>query len=385
MNNDQNKENQEIKQKEVDRKQVDNSSGIFNVQEDKEPPERILGKNGKVRLRDRNRFTRYVWYHPFKALGLFWFGIFLIYLFAVMVKGCSLLNEDKNNNSNNTQLVESNSVKSRFIPESDSFKWSDYSLKKYDSNLLGNAGLIFTLDRNNGNYDGRIQISMDSNYYNFYLSVNWNPLNSAYLTYTYTGAAFDVLHSSNKYIFSDKDSDSVTLANVRNYGNVVFINYSYRLTDLEYPSNIQHSNNVSSSVFSEDFNTDIVYFIFTFNVDCYCSFSGGTNLYFPNFAMIFNETRYYYSDGFNDGYSQGKSDGYNDGYSEGERVGYINGKADGSDFQVDLNNTFLAVFDAPFSFLYRMLNFEIWGINFWYVLTALISILLILFVIRLIL
>ncbi len=88
----------------------------------------------------------------------------------------------------------------------------------------------------------------------------------------------------------------------------------------------------------------------------------------PSDYGMYNKTQYidYGSDRFNQGYS----DGYNMGESD-----TVNG-------QSTFKNLIFSIIDAPFNVLSNAFNFEIFGINMSYFLIAIVSLLLVFFVIR---
>lgn len=91
-----------------------------------------------------------------------------------------------------------------------------------------------------------------------------------------------------------------------------------------------------------------------------------------------------YSTGYNDGLSSGKNQGYQNGLKDGEEIGYNNGYNAGYEKgSADAGNyTFLslmtAVIDAPVKSFTGLLNFEILGFNVMGLITALLTVALIL-------
>ena len=85
-----------------------------------------------------------------------------------------------------------------------------------------------------------------------------------------------------------------------------------------------------------------------------------------------------YANGYDKGYFDGDIDGYNNGVSDGYTDGYnasMNGKSSFKDLM-------FAIVDAPFNVLSNAFDFEIFGINLSYFLIAIVSLLLVAFVIR---
>lgn len=93
------------------------------------------------------------------------------------------------------------------------------------------------------------------------------------------------------------------------------------------------------------------------------------------------------SEGYQDGYSVGYSEGYGSGASDGYAEGYQNGLNDG----INTDATTLTIFNGimsislvPINFFLGIFNFEILGINITGFITALVSVLIVIILVRLI-
>jgi len=72
---------------------------------------------------------------------------------------------------------------------------------------------------------------------------------------------------------------------------------------------------------------------------------------------------YAYNQGYASGYANGKSDGNTEGYLEGYAVGKEYGYNLGQNSDLTLTTLFWNVIDEPFAIIYRLLNFDVLGVN----------------------
>lgn len=93
------------------------------------------------------------------------------------------------------------------------------------------------------------------------------------------------------------------------------------------------------------------------------------------------------SEGYQDGYSVGYSEGYGSGASDGYAEGYQNGLNDGINTDattLTIFNGILSISLVPINFFLGIFNFEILGINITGFITALVSVLIVIILVRLI-
>lgn len=90
-----------------------------------------------------------------------------------------------------------------------------------------------------------------------------------------------------------------------------------------------------------------------------------------------------------DGYTNGTNDGYNQGLTKGNEVGYANGYSDGynqglleSSADYGISDLLFTIYDTPFSVLYNLFSFTIFGVSFWTIISSLIAILVVLWVVK---
>lgn len=189
-------------------------------------------------------------------------------------------------------------------------------------------------------------------------------------------------------------------------------NASYGVQILFYESNNNITKEVNRvRVFSDYYDTGAGYFLYRHNVqylDVYdnyvmfsavtrqtsindLNFSGAYSLedrtYFINLGVNTDNSYYQagFTDGYNDGISVGTEDGYNNGYNVGLKDGYNNGynaginESDSNSFM----NLMSAVLDAPVRTFTSLLNFEILGVNLLGFITALLTLAIIIFIVKL--
>lgn len=109
------------------------------------------------------------------------------------------------------------------------------------------------------------------------------------------------------------------------------------------------------------------------------------------FISLVQDDNIYYENGFNNGYNQGFAEGsdqgYTDGYNTGNSIGYENGYVAG--LNATDNYSFLsligAVIDAPISAFTSLLNFELLGFNMLAFITGLLTLVIIIFIVKLVL
>lgn len=93
-----------------------------------------------------------------------------------------------------------------------------------------------------------------------------------------------------------------------------------------------------------------------------------------------------YNNGYNYGYTIGNSNGYNNGYDIGYEEGYDVGYDEGYD-NININNHWfgdglLRLVDVPFILFNQFLNFDILGINFYYLLLGLFTLFIVFWLFR---
>lgn len=81
-------------------------------------------------------------------------------------------------------------------------------------------------------------------------------------------------------------------------------------------------------------------------------------------------------------YTQGYDEGYTDGKKQGFELGYREGTTDASEQGYVFSRTFWQIISMPFDLLFGLLNFELFGVNVWSIVIALLSIGLVLFLLR---
>lgn len=84
-----------------------------------------------------------------------------------------------------------------------------------------------------------------------------------------------------------------------------------------------------------------------------------------------------YQDGYNDGYADGNADGYGEGWNEGYRF------ADNQDAVA--SSIFIGIIDVallPINFFLACLNFEVFGINIGSMVTALLTVMIVIIIVR---
>lgn len=161
------------------------------------------------------------------------------------------------------------------------------------------------------------------------------------------------------------------------------INYFY----YRYAKNSSNSNSIIVSInvtLSDGSNNNIVLAFsptMPFQITNAMIDSPNFNKQIVNISMD-NLTSYNNDLAYKRGYADGEDYGYDKGYAAGEIVGYNKGTAEGTHSFKDLFN---GVFFAPFHFLYSLLNVELLGVNIYSVFTAILTIGLLSFVVRLLL
>lgn len=155
------------------------------------------------------------------------------------------------------------------------------------------------------------------------------------------------------------------------------------LTHLEGSNNYRYNQLYFYDMFSN-------YFVFSFQISGTSDFAHYTfnqQRYYLDFPDLSSNSYYQsgYNDGYNVGYNDGTDSGYQDGYNVGEDVGYNNGYNAGVESSSDYSFLALigAVVDAPVNAFTSLLNFEILGFNILSFVTGILTILVIVFVIKL--
>ena len=82
------------------------------------------------------------------------------------------------------------------------------------------------------------------------------------------------------------------------------------------------------------------------------------------------------------GYQQGWDEGYTEGQRQGYEVGYSTGMADAEEGGAVVASTFWQIISMPFDLLFSLLNFQLFGLNVWPIVTAVLSIGLFLFLLK---
>ena len=189
-------------------------------------------------------------------------------------------------------------------------------------------------------------------------------------------------------------------------------NASYGVNLLFYKSSENITKNINRvRVFSDYYDIGSGYFMYRHNVQYldvlgnYVMFSSVTKqtsindlnfsgafaledrTYFINLGVNTDNSYYQagFTDGYNDGLNVGTEDGYRDGYDTGLIDGYANGYNAGIEEGGSNNFTGLmsAVLDVPLRTFTSLLNFEILGVNILGFITALLTLAIIIFIVKL--
>ena len=159
-----------------------------------------------------------------------------------------------------------------------------------------------------------------------------------------------------------------------------------------------------------DVSTEINWFINTYSKNYYVikKYEGNTsdalldsrlNIHSNYYDMIllesniqfYSDSSYeYYKQGFDDGetlgFEKGNQEGYQEGYTQGDNDGYLRGYNEGSKVSggtaLDFNNTILSVLSYPITLVKSFLDFDIFGINLFAVISSIISLSLAFWLIR---
>lgn len=81
-------------------------------------------------------------------------------------------------------------------------------------------------------------------------------------------------------------------------------------------------------------------------------------------------------------YVQGYEEGLTEGKQQGYDLGFKDGTADATKGGLVVSKTFWQIISMPFDLLFGLLNFELFGVNVWPIVTAVLSIGLVLFLLR---
>lgn len=244
----------------------------------------------------------------------------------------------------------------------------------------------FTLAPFSGSYfDGSYMISQSSVVFNFdftnntyYLTI-YNP--SQILTNTLTYNSLIVGTSYNSNFSSAPYSNTATMyVNCTNTDSLPTIG---TIKSVFYQSVFVSQNSGYWNVYIDctTLNNSSYTITLRFNpsMPFYASYSttyGFTSLNLTPDSYSSLLLQQYYENGF----TEGKSVGKDEGLREGEIIGYNRGTAEGVHTFKDLMN---GVFFAPFHFLYSLLNVDLLGVNIYNLFTAVITIGLLSFVVRL--
>jgi len=185
---------------------------------------------------------------------------------------------------------------------------------------------------------------------------------------------FIASYSLNKYIVDFKDEEgNIEKSIIVDHGNIILAS-DIPLTDKKGYRFLGWNSSVSSLNIESQILSDVV---FTKSYEIIPEFWDGVD-----YASDLN-----YENGFNDGVlsvdtNVSYNEGYNSGYTSGYGVGFSDGESAGLNTKGTFSSLMYSIIDAPFNVLSNALNFEIFGINLSYFLIAIISLLLVFFVIR---
>jgi len=100
------------------------------------------------------------------------------------------------------------------------------------------------------------------------------------------------------------------------------------------------------------------------------------------FGYTQNDMNNQYNTAYDIGYNIGYSNGNNDGYANGKTDGIVIGKQEELNSKDTVSDLMYSIIDAPFNVLSNAFNFEFFGINLSSFLIAIVSLILVGFVIR---
>lgn len=217
---------------------------------------------------------------------------------------------------------------------------------------------------------------IDANGYSYGLASNFYGVCFYYDDYLTSGFS-----SSYGYMYLLNDTDFNC--------NVVSISFS-SYKELYWFSNPNDSYLIQNSIIYTDSNGKKCELIF----NCYARNNSAYTGYLEfeprtyYLSTEFNDNQYY-QNGLQQGYENGKVDGekigYENGYQNGRLDGYNNGYNAGAESASEFTflGLFGALFDAPITALQGLLNFNLLGFNMFNFFTALLTIGLIIFIVRL--
>ena len=214
-----------------------------------------------------------------------------------------------------------------------------------------------------------VTLSYDGAIYNHYIYGGWEydesqlSIQDFFVTFIYDGNLID----SNVYCCADfYINDGFGQENEYNSKFV----YSSQYVDL---SNRQDSHTLVNPIESPFF--DSMEYSFTLRI-----YLIDSNLY-----QTLVDSGDNYGNGFDNGYDTGYHDGYDDGKSTGYQDGYTKGKEDYENQSGQINSIFdgiLSIGLIPIEFFMSIFNFSIFGINVQQIVSALLSIVVIVILLR---
>lgn len=158
------------------------------------------------------------------------------------------------------------------------------------------------------------------------------------------------------------------------------VKFSYTTCDSNSSDKRSYSYMISAVANGIDFDDSYLYsfsysYDHSFRLQRIVYFEGGVDSYSYNLG---------YNTGFNNGYSDGMDKGYDSGYGDGYSIGKEYGYQLGNNSDMTLTTLFWNVIDQPFAVVYRLLNFDVLGVNVFAFVMGLVTLGIVGFVIKLV-
>lgn len=225
-----------------------------------------------------------------------------------------------------------------------------------------NAGRIEKWHSSNSiDFSNFMYVAMDK-----YPNVVWNDLSKVSFTITFTrkDTSGDIVNNAS-YDFSSSYFVARNFSNIKNFNHTVFVNDSWDISKM-VNAELVFDNNITYPM--GDYLPSGTYV--SFDIGAYMLVGNGLNSTGtvpsgkPTISIYdVQGADGYYSSGYDEGYNKGVLAGRDGGYIDGKRDGYAEGLADGSESGMNLVTLMWTVIDEPFAIVYRLLNFEILGVN----------------------
>lgn len=298
-----------------------------------------------------------------------------------------------------TQLVYDYSISVRYFVNRANFNVY-YQLHGLTIQLDTKSPYAFCALNQDGSFNHTLYKSSYGTAYPYFVSFDLGTYLDTLQDQDFYNAYFSTLFSLDNYFLTI--TDNVNIFNAFDYYvdnedfDMMNLYIELPLTLIGHPFSVSYNNLVDGFPYSSIFNR--IYRSFSNQKSYYLTAGGINNTFIRNYtsANTINTLNAIYNDGelfkanYNSPSNENFTNGYNQGLKDGEKNGYSNGYSDGLNDGIK-DNTIFNIFNGilniamvPVNFFLGIFNFEILGINMAGFVSALLTISIIIFLLRLI-